>query len=1079
MAVVVIKQDLRGAQSDNTSGHEDPPLLLQLRSSAGPVALTSERARGSLGQPCSTSSSACTRSALGRRPSGQAAKSPPAERWPCCQPVGARRDETVQRRKEELPKAAVTAFQHLEAALLPAPAATRAELPDEAAQLAWGAARRATKALNEAIDATEQARSWLAQEGLSFELGDAFDFEGFKAEFSKQVGPMFKPAAEELSRRREALSKLQEDFRRKTKKRRCEDEGTDGAGGPVAQEAGTAGADSASRAGALGAGGAAGACGAGPQRGAAGGAASISRERLNELGAAAKADRAAGQEQRLRRRGLRGALAPDSRKQDSLDLRHLGAGRSMSPRAATHASTPMGVKRGGALAASVYLGGDRLGENLGRGPAGPRARARGVGGPFVIGGGFNFGLGLFTDKARLWLEGICGQVASNSEGLGGCHFAEDAPPSGLDFFIVSQDLARSWGPELIDAEVQALCEGANCQNDLDRAFLGIMGHVEDELLSIYYIDPADAGKMARPLQALALWLRRGAEGPLPDATRRGLPAAWKGAPQDGPSASPEARAAWADALTAGATALADTFRVGQAKGFSEWVPRSMKAGGGAVHAYNRGPQGGLPDEIVEGAPVGGRSTRPPLERPSLERAGRAAKQFAGRTGAGADLFNPRLIAGLSNLCVESLDLCMACERLGARRQEGALAPTASALSIYKGPRGIVLAGIVSEAFHRATGSVAGRGRAGRLPRCCVAVVDAEHRGMCMLAPLAIAFDDCSLRATGTEAEVGILLDQTAGAVAGSFERILGAVVSRGKSEILGGSDGLRRIIEPSVAVGAFLRAKAARNLGVDYAMGGKAVTVASSSTFTSSSQADRALRVRRSSKAAGAQLIYSGLKPVATYGISCMAWSTKAPLRWRSQGLAASLQRPVDPGAIDKRALGREASPPLASSGRCPVGCEARGALGHLAWDCPALGGMRRQWEVDDPNLDRFLSSGGPRDADSVRAQWSRRLVKEGYCWFRVEDGIDPPALAAVRCAVPDCKQRYLLLPLHDSVHEAETMLRAAAEASPCWCIAYRACRAARRLFARTSWSTRALGWTAPWRRCAASTPAAWSPSTG
>eukprot|EP00959_Pyramimonas_sp_CCMP1952_P039691 830067-Pyramimonas_sp.AAC.1 len=37
------------------------------------------------------------------------------------------------------------------------------ELPDEGVQRAWRAARRATKALNEPMDATEQARTRLAQ----------------------------------------------------------------------------------------------------------------------------------------------------------------------------------------------------------------------------------------------------------------------------------------------------------------------------------------------------------------------------------------------------------------------------------------------------------------------------------------------------------------------------------------------------------------------------------------------------------------------------------------------------------------------------------------------------------------------------------------------------------------------------------------------------------------------------------------------------------------------------------------------------------------------------------------------------
>ena len=100
------------------------------------------------------------------------------------QPVKVAREETLletlQRRKEELPESATTALAGLEAALQPAPSAPKPELPDEAVQRAWGAARRATKALNEAMGATEQAREWLRQcqereDELAAEYGAALE----------------------------------------------------------------------------------------------------------------------------------------------------------------------------------------------------------------------------------------------------------------------------------------------------------------------------------------------------------------------------------------------------------------------------------------------------------------------------------------------------------------------------------------------------------------------------------------------------------------------------------------------------------------------------------------------------------------------------------------------------------------------------------------------------------------------------------------------------------------------------------------------------------------------------------------
>ncbi|CAK0814761.1 unnamed protein product [Prorocentrum cordatum] len=625
-----------------------------------------------------------------------------------------------------------------------------------------------------------------------------------------------------------------------------------------------------------------------------------------------------------------------------------------------------GAKRGGILAASIYLDKNHLGESswsvlrdLGR-------ALRASGRSFVVGGDFNVGPDIFTDKARCWLEGVRGQVVSNFVRQGTCFFAKDAPPSELDFYIASLDLAhrtrsckiiddpccrplaeargreaageapgctealfpreKPVGPAQeapqVDAEVRASCEMACSQDELARAFLGIIGHVEEELLQVFHIDPEDAHKMPKAVSLTA------------------------------PLAPPAARAAWADAMEAEANALTDAFRSSQARGFADWSARSMRAGGGAVHAYRRGPQGWLPDEIVDGAPVGGQDrvdavarfwsqevwtlkdaaaaatptlrppTGPSMARPSLERARRAAKQLARRTGAGADQFSPRLIVETSDPCIECrIDLGIACERLErfpsaarlvhlvmllkpaggfrpigrltwpprwrarvrqeesraweaqllqekisnfwggqGKAAEGAiwrqalhnedadgrglcsggalldlwnaregypLALTAAALSIYEGPKRIVLDGIVSEAFLLATGLVAGRGHAGRLPRRCMAIIDAEHRRMYKEVPLAITFDDCSLRMAGTEASD------------------IGAVVSRGKSEILDSSDKLRCAIELNVGEGV--------------------------------------QQVRGSSKVVGMKLTNSGLKPVAIYGIACMAWPTKAPLGWRSR----------------------------------------------------------------------------------------------------------------------------------------------------------------------------------------------------
>ncbi|CAK0881488.1 unnamed protein product, partial [Prorocentrum cordatum] len=721
--------------------------------------------------------------------------------------------ETIKRRKEELPPEASQALAGLEAALQqPTATAPKPELPDEAAQRAWGAARRATKALNEALDATEGACAWLAKcqakedelaaeyalaleeqaraiahakgclkgeqatpasvsvnlssvlegrEGLNFELGVAFDLDGislteqeqadwektleqFKQDFTKQVEAMFKPAAEELEKRREGLKKMQEEFRAKTKKRRMDSEAARPGGepDPPGDEQRGAGGDAAGHTSDAAPG-----TPSQPEAAPAPRQPQLSAERLAELKKAAREpftfDSANGS-------GW-GPLTtiwgrPQERAQEL--AREVRSGRREAPLSPCEApplggalaSTSMGLKRGGALAASVYLDIDR------QGPA-SREVLRTLGHA---------------------LRAVRGQVACNEEGLGTCHVAADAPPSELDYFIV-----------------------------------------------------------------------------------------------------------------------------------------------------------------------------------------------------------------------------------------------------------------------------------------------------------AIMFDDCSLRHTGSEAQVGIMLGKAACAVIRGLEGGIGAVVSRDKCEILGTTERLHRLSEYHMDEGSFAHAKETRNLGVRYAMGARTGEVAAGRRQAAAAQPGRAHQVRRARKEAAVKLVNAGLKPATSYDISCIAWSSPALAGWRSK-LAASafgtgpgrstclsyllaakpwddplfehIAKPMEAWARalqqvkeqDRRALGsalaaaRErltASGPqrrwtddlgrildLRETDRHAFQREVQAALirklwrdaashdplrGHLK-DGAAINGLRRrlakqladhalasrrssarQWEADDLNISYFYDTGGPLDSDAEHAIWSRCLVKD------------------------------------------------------------------------------------------------------
>ncbi|CAK0790610.1 unnamed protein product, partial [Prorocentrum cordatum] len=485
--------------------------------------------------------------------------------------------ETIKRRKEELPLEASQALAGLEAALQqPTATAPKPELPDEAAQRAWGAARRATKALNEALDATEGARAWLAKcqakedelaaeyalaleeqaraiahakgclkgeqatpasvsvnlssvlegrEGLNFELGVAFDLDGislteqeqadwektleqFKQDFTKQVEAMFKPAAEELEKRREGLKKMQEEFRAKTKKRRMDSEAARPAGepDPPGDEQRGAGRDAAGHDSDAAPG-----TPSQPEAAPAPRQPQLSAERLAELKKAAREpftfdsangsgwgplttiwgrpqeraqelareahagqcwlaqethlheEEATREEQWLRRQGLRDALTPGTSHPGSLDTqqrRAASGGTGGEVWAARGAAQPLrgaaagtrskrvhpgrrtclhfeGPKRGGGLAASVYLDIDRQRPTSWEVPRTLGHALRASGRSFVIGGDVNVEPALSADAARFWLEAVRGQVVCNEEGLGTCHVVADAPPSELDYFIVA------------------------------------------------------------------------------------------------------------------------------------------------------------------------------------------------------------------------------------------------------------------------------------------------------------------------------------------------------------------------------------------------------------------------------------------------------------------------------------------------------------------------------------------------------------------------------------------------------------------------------------------------------------------
>ena len=58
----------------------------------------------------------------------------------------------------------------------------------------------------------------------------------------------------------------------------------------------------------------------------------------------------------------------------------------------------------------------------------------------------------------------------------------------------------------------------------------------------------------------------------------------------------------------------------------------------------------------------------------------------------------------------------------------------------------------------------------------MATVDAENRRLYKEVSLAIIFDDCSLRMSGSEGEVGVLLGRAAGDMVRGLGRDLGAAV---------------------------------------------------------------------------------------------------------------------------------------------------------------------------------------------------------------------------------------------------------------------------------------------------------------
>ncbi|CAK0821905.1 unnamed protein product, partial [Prorocentrum cordatum] len=148
---------------------------------------------------------------------------------------------------------------------------------------------------------------------------------------------------------------------------------------------------------------------------------------------------------------------------------------------------------------------------------------------------------------------------------------------------------------------------------------------------------------------------------------------------------------------------------------------------------------------------------------------------------------------------------------------------------------------------------------------------------------AIMFDDCSLRHTGSEAQVGIMLGKAACAVIRGLERGIGAVVSRDKSEILGATERLHRRSERRMDEGSFAHAKVTRSLGVCYAMGARAGEVAAGRRQAAAAQLGRAHQRRRARKEAAVKLVNAGLKPATSYDISCLAWSSSALARWRSK----------------------------------------------------------------------------------------------------------------------------------------------------------------------------------------------------
>ena len=82
----------------------------------------------------------------------------------------------------------------------------------------------------------------------------------------------------------------------------------------------------------------------------------------------------------------------------------------------------------------------------------------------------------------------------------------------------------------------------------------------------------------------------------------------------------------------------------------------------------------------------------------------------------------------------------------------------------------------------------------------------------------------------------------------------------------------------------------------------------------------------------------------AVASLRCGFLSKKATARLAACGSSA---RNALVGCLWPVARRARATPPLASSARCPWGCDEAATVRHLAWRCPALDGPRRQQTAD------------------------------------------------------------------------------------------------------------------------------------